>query len=121
MGNLLVLTEQYQEAYYADDFGGTNPQETLDLFVEALEKGDTELASRYFVVNKQKQTAKELSIGKENGVLELLIGDLKKEKYGAEISKDKYRFSTYDKDNVAEFSFDLVLNEEKNIWKIESL
>ena len=32
----------------ADTYGGKTPQETLDMFISAVEKGDYELASKYF-------------------------------------------------------------------------
>ena len=37
----------------ADTYGGKTPQETLDMFISAVEKGDYELASKYFVVERQ--------------------------------------------------------------------
>lgn len=45
--------EEYQ-AMMADTYGGKTPQETLKLYIAAVEKGDYELASKYFVVEKQK-------------------------------------------------------------------
>ena len=61
-----------------DPYGGETPEETLRLFIDALKKGDTDLASRYFVVDKQEQQ-------------EQLLNDLKQklpefEKYATEIS-----------------------------------
>ncbi|MCK5021671.1 MAG: hypothetical protein KAR54_00275 [Candidatus Pacebacteria bacterium] len=108
-------------AYKKDNFGGDTPEETINGLVEALKLGDVELASKYFVVEKQKRVAEELAIGKENGVLGLLIGDLTKENEGFEMLENEYRFRTFDENNIAEFSFDLILNEYTNKWKIESL
>ena len=42
---------EFEAAMRADTYGGKTPQETLDMFVDALKKGDVELASRYFVLN----------------------------------------------------------------------
>src|SRR3989338_5875636 len=42
----------YVEAMTADTYGGKTPQETLDLFVDALKKGDIELASKYFLLDE---------------------------------------------------------------------
>jgi len=44
--------ELYQKMM-ADTYGGKTPEETLDLFIAAVEKGDYELASKYFVKSKQ--------------------------------------------------------------------
>src|SRR3989344_5268746 len=42
----------YVEAMTADTYGGKTPQETLDLFVDSLKKGDIELASKYFLLDE---------------------------------------------------------------------
>jgi len=67
---LVNLFDRLEEMQAKDNFGGSTPQETFDAFVEALKVGDTELASQYFVFNKQEQMAKELAVGKENGSIE---------------------------------------------------
>lgn len=41
--------------YQADTDGGKTPKETLEMFIAALEKEDFDLASRYFVLTKQKE------------------------------------------------------------------
>ena len=110
-----------ENAMKKDTYGGDTPEETLQLFIDALKAGDTTLASKYFVIDKQKQTEKELAEGKKNEVLNLLIGDLEKEKIGKELSDGSYSFTTVDEKGVAEFSFDLVLNRFTNKWKIERL
>jgi len=121
MEKIVTWQDKLLEMQASDDFGGATPEETMDAFIEALKKGDTELASRYFVFNKQAQMAEELAIGKKNGVLDLLIDDLGKEKKEFKISENHIRYRTFNKDNVAEFSFDLVSNKETQVWKIESL
>lgn len=53
-----AMKQAQQEAYekaMADTYGGKTPQETLKMFIEAVEKGDYELASRYFIESKQKE------------------------------------------------------------------
>ena len=56
--------EQYfkdlERRYREDPYGGTTPEETLQLFIDALKKGDIELASKYFVLDEQKKWLKEL-------------------------------------------------------------
>lgn len=37
----------------ADTYGGKTPQETLQMYIDAVEKGNYELASKYFVLEKQ--------------------------------------------------------------------
>lgn len=45
---------KYLDILKADTYGGKTPEETFDLFLYALKKGDTELASKYYVLEKQK-------------------------------------------------------------------
>jgi len=117
---LVNLFDRLEEMQAKDNFGGSTPQETFDAFVEALKAGDTELASRYFVFNKQKQMAKELAVGKENGNLDFLINFLENVDIGKEIREGYFRFTVIE-DNTAVMSFDLIFNEETKVWKIDSL
>ena len=118
----LDYLEEYKQAQSKDTYGGDTPEETLQLFIDALKAGDTTLASKYFVLDKQKEMEKDLEIGKRNGVLELLIGDLEKEnKRICYDYREACEFTTFDENNVAEFSFVLSLDSRSKIWKIESL
>lgn len=38
----------------ADTYGGKTPQETLRMYIEAVEKGDYELASKYFIEGERE-------------------------------------------------------------------
>ncbi|HLD61329.1 MAG TPA: hypothetical protein VJA27_04345 [Patescibacteria group bacterium] len=48
------------QAAMADTYGGKTPQETLKMFIAAVEKGDYGLASKYFIREKQEGWKKEL-------------------------------------------------------------
>ena len=59
----------------ADTYGGKTPQETLDMFITAVEKGDYELASKYFVVERQDKELEDLRESEKKdieNVIELL-------------------------------------------------
>lgn len=61
-----------------DNYGGKTPQETLQMYIDAVEKGDYTLASKYFIKNKQDEEVKTLSISsKEN--IQKLIGYIKED------------------------------------------
>lgn len=49
-----AFKKQMEELYRNDKYGGKTPEETFDMFIAALEKGDVELASKYFVLDKQE-------------------------------------------------------------------
>lgn len=51
-----TLAQDEKDTYakmMADTYGGKTPQETLSMYIAAVEKGDYELASKYFVLDKQ--------------------------------------------------------------------
>lgn len=75
----------------ADTFGGTTPQETLEMFIKAVEAGDYELASKYFVVEKQEEELESLQkapIENIQNVMELLKETKNYE--GAYLNDNKY-------------------------------
>ena len=51
--------DNYEEAmrkpYKEDIYGGKTPEETWSMFLDALKKGDIDLASKYFAVEKQEE------------------------------------------------------------------
>src|SRR3989338_4949211 len=73
------LEKQYAE----DTYGGKTPEETLQLFIDALKAGDIELASKYFVVEERGKKLEFLQKVKVAGNLESMAQDLErpKEKY----------------------------------------
>lgn len=119
--------EQYDEyvavlenAYKNDNYGGATPRETLDLFIQALEKGDTDLASKYFVPEKQRQMAEDLRIGKSNGTIKNSIELVRHYSSDSPISGEKY-FMSYKTDIGLSAQAMFLLNRFTNIWKIDSL
>jgi hypothetical protein len=73
---LVEQLKREQEAFYqkqlADTYGGKTPQETLQMYIDAVEKGDYELASKYFVVEKQEGELKILKSAPEENTEKIL-------------------------------------------------
>jgi len=113
--------EKLNEAYKKDEYGGATPEETLNLFIEALKAGDLELASKYFVVEKQPFVLRDLELGKENGYINLLLEDFASIDSGSYWSDVKYVFVTLDSASVVEFTYELILNKQTNKWKMYEL
>ncbi len=44
---------EFYQKQVSDTYGGKTPQDTLRLYIDAVEKGDYVLASKYFVIEKQ--------------------------------------------------------------------
>ncbi len=74
---LKQMREEIYNKKAADTIGGKTPQETLDLFIAAVEKGDYELASKYFVIEKQEEELKSLQNSKKEDI-ENAMGFLRK-------------------------------------------
>ena len=53
--NVQVWQKGIDNIFANDTYGGATPEETFDLYLAALKKGDLELASKYFVFEKQGQ------------------------------------------------------------------
>lgn len=116
----------YIKAMTEDTHGGKNPQETLDMFVDALKKGDVDLASKYFLLKEEDGFRRDkwvrlLTEVKNRNLLIQLASDIENQATPL-ISEDNNRSSFGFFENGAVISsLDLIFNRYSNIWKIESL
>ena len=111
-----LLTKIEKDAFdkkAADKIGGKTPQETLDLFIKAVESGDYELASKYFVVEKQKEWKENLNTAKNIDEFLQIIKNTKQSE--GEYSEDKKTYSIYKPTSI-----DFILYPSGN-WKIEEI
>ena len=120
--------KQADEAYKNDTYGGKTPEETLNLFVEALKKEDIELASKYFALDdnlSREKWEKALREAKLNSKLGNLISLLERARPGDnsdEYFKQSYfTFVVYDKGGAVEADITLTRSPVSGVWKIESL
>ena len=107
------------EARRADTYGGDTPQETLDLFIAALEKGDTDMAAKYFVVYKQEEM-RGILVDTQTDLIATATF-LRGEKVGKTLSEEKHRFTYANERAIVIGSVDIVLDSESGLWKLESL
>src|SRR3989338_10124979 len=63
------LVSKIEAPYKNDKYGGKTPEETFDLFLDALRKEDVDLASKYFVIPKQDNWGKALQEYKQQNLL----------------------------------------------------
>ncbi|MBI2062800.1 MAG: hypothetical protein HYT61_01000 [Candidatus Yanofskybacteria bacterium] len=103
--------EQLEKLYRNDKYGGKTPEETFDMFIAALENDDVELASKYFVLNKQDQWKKTLEEYKAQNLLKDFVIELKNQKkiWKSEKTNDPnaaafYYPVTIEKDSVVDFN-----------------
>ena len=112
--NLKNLEKQYAE----DPYGGDTPEETLRLFVDALKTGDTELAAKYFVLDKQQEWREDLAKIEEKGLLDEMVRDL--EKATLKINDDA-AFYTLLRDDGFESQLVMHKSSLNGKWKITEL
>lgn len=119
------LVNEAEERQRNDQYGGKTPEETLQLFVVALEKGDLELASKYFSLNETGEEDPRwielLKQIREANNLTKLAGDLKiavKTDYSDVIGS--CMLSTYRNGEIIG-NILLIKNKFSNLWKIEEI
>jgi len=119
------VEKAYVEAMTADTYGGKTPQETLDMFVEALRVGDAELASKYFLLDEnssREKWAAHLANIQDRDLLEKMASDIK---IGARplgsVYENNFAFGLFNDNGVVGVKIDMRLNQYTGIWKIESL
>jgi len=117
------------EAKYANDsYGGKTPEETYQLFLEALKNQDIDLASKYFILDKQEEYKKLLTSIKNNNDWDKMMADLllPRNQHGKMIG-DEYRIEIVDENNVSVTTIVikkpvLIVGSDKkeisNLWKI---
>ena len=88
-----------EKQYVEDTYGGSTPEETLRLFIDALKKGDTDLAARYFLIEDQEQWREDLAKIKEKNLLPAMIRDLEVLKLTTR-KEDQVFYTLADKNNV---------------------
>ncbi|MDI6821171.1 MAG: hypothetical protein QMD65_03275 [Patescibacteria group bacterium] len=120
----------FDEAMRNDTYGGKTPEETLNLFIEALKKDDLALASKYFLLEtnledknyltNNKALSALLDLKNQNKiqyVINLLsnaVPATKPSLYGGD-----YNFVAYEgKILVSEINMEL--NNYSKVWKIQS-
>lgn len=115
------LIKEQVELVEADDFGGNTPEETWEMFLDALRDGDMELASKYFVPRRREEHFEWFKQVQEAGMLEDMIRDLTVS--GLDLVSDgeimvEYIVGVVGGDATAVPIFRKNL---KNKWKIESI
>lgn len=110
--NLEKMKQLDYELAMADTYGGKTPQETLDMFISAVEKGNYELASKYFVIAKQEEWKKML---KKAENIDEFLKEVKQVKENINTGKysEQEDWFRVDKPVVIEF-----MRYPNGVWKI---
>ena len=123
----------YEAAMKADTYGGKTPQETLDMFVDALKKGDMDLASKYFALDTNQNSPDYLTRKKwqdwlsslnDEGLIKSMITDIEnksKPDLGNNIDENDFKFILLTDTGIIGETIDIGLNKYSQVWKIESM
>lgn len=112
--------ENLKREYAEDPYGGETPEETLRLFIDALKQGDTDLAAKYFVLEKQDEWRMDLTKIKEKNLLDEMVKDLSTAIRGKDIASDNVIFSAVNKDNEVIAVINMARRYGSR-WKIQDL
>lgn len=125
--------EQYKQVMREDIYGGKTPEETLKMFIAALEKENINEASQYFQLETNEKDKNYLTRDKilpqmeiyktQNKLGELvnLLSKLEPSKSNQSAEDGDYEFVLYGEDGTVEMSLLMVLNQQSKVWKIASL
>lgn len=124
MREISAEKDRIQGLEKADTFGGKTPEETFDMFLEALRNGDAELASKYYEVTVQETALvglqKELA---EKGNLEMSIKyftDVREGEKKCNEIDNEFGGCVFEKEETDGIKFiSLGLNPVNSLWKID--
>lgn len=115
--NQAALEAQYKN----DPYGGATPEETLRLFIEALEKKDYTLASNYFIPEERAESLKKMPEGVQSGGFDALIKAYRTGRIQTAVNGDKSEIEVFSTSEPAPFFFQFVTNPFTNKWLISGL
>jgi len=124
-----AFMSRYDAAMKADTWGGKTPEETLQLFVAALEKGDIDLAAKYFMLETNENDPDYLTRRKwEEGLktvqykgnISNVLAVIKSMKRTS-VSERGATFEVLNEDGAVEHLLEISRNSYSGVWKIESL
>lgn len=109
--------KELERLYAEDTYGGSTPEETLQLFIDALKAGDIELASKYFVVEERGEWLGNLNKIESNGFLQAMISDLNRPKNKYNVSDGQVGFDIAN--DKKEIALTILIGRSSNgVWKI---
>ncbi len=111
--------ERLQAEYKNDTYGGATPEETLALFIAALEKGDIELASKYFLPEDREEILNDIKDVDKNGGLGAAIERFKKMSLSSKDENWAF-FKIYDEKGNTKSQIVFSKNQQE-IWKISDI
>ena len=120
---VLSEIERLEDAYRQDTYGGATPEETLEMFLVAFMAGDLDLASKYFMIEKQAEYLAKMQnwvkLGKGEEIARSLensqmLGELRVNSFMANIGE-------VDKEGNILHSIEFWKNKFTDKWKLNNM
>jgi len=119
---LVKQMEEQKRREAEDTYGGQTPQETYQLFIDALKKEDIDLAVKYFSFDKQDEIRQRLTRIRDNGKWQLMVdvfsGKLSRIEFKDAGTGTLYEVMLWDKADLLIAAFQLEKYSHKNLWKL---
>jgi len=113
------LIKELQKPYLEDTYGGKTPEETLELFIQALKEGNIDLASKYFIIEKQEEWRDLLNEINKGNDIDQFISELELPKEKEEM-EPLVGFVIRNKNGTSKYSIRLI-KYLSNVWKITEI
>lgn len=113
------LEEELMRPYNEDFVGGKTPEETFQLFLDALRREDIDAAAKYFVIDKQEEWRKSFSEIKAKGEWGNMMKDVSRAK-AVQNEEENALYEAIGDEGLVTVSLDIV-KQRNGVWKIRSL
>jgi hypothetical protein len=111
--------KKLENEYRNDIYGGTTPEETLQLFIDALRQKNVQKASLYFSLDKREELSKKLEDVEQSGNLQFMTDYLDRAETPQKLNDENYQVVIPGQDSNALVIINLSLNTLSGRWKIE--
>ena len=113
--------ERLKDRYRQDQYGGATPEATLKMFIEAFKAGDLDLASKYFIPEKQAEYLAKMKNWVRLGKGEEIIKNLLYEEKKCYEYKKECELLKYNKTLNAWSTTIFTQNEFTQKWKLKNM
>lgn len=117
----MTKVENIKNTWRNDMVGGATPEETLKMFITAFKAGDLELASKYFVVDKQAEFLAKMQNWVKLGKGEEIISRISRTKRYGELKDGYVSFEYQTEGDTIPYTILLKINEFSKKWKISNM
>lgn len=112
--------EDYRIAM-ADTYGGKTPQETLQMYIDAVEKGDFELASKFLVEVKREDEVQGLNSLNAKNNLQSFLDILMRAESDGSITEETFRMKAVVDKEEGPYYFVRFVKYPNGVWKITEI